>query len=146
MTGSRYSWIAWPGNINQADQDLARRAVHQVLDSALLDRHLEAIPDALPKGDLPVAFLERRWAPYLKAETQVVRMTAYSAEKAEESASRLESGRLPPGAHRGTAGRSRPAEAAGVRGKNPYGSTGPGTRIPVLQIRNMGWITGASTR
>ena len=70
------------GKIDHADQELARASVRRVVDSTLLDRHLaRGKPGDLPKGDLPIAFLDRKWSRHLKANTQVVRLTQRTATK-----------------------------------------------------------------
>ena len=69
------------GKIDLADQDLARAAVRQVLESPLLDRHLGPGRPGWHKGDLPIAYLGRHFAEVLGAQTQVARLRARTAEK-----------------------------------------------------------------
>ena len=70
------------GKLDDADQHLARAAVRTVTDSPLLDRQLAPMkPGDPPKGDLPVAFLERDWKDALGAETQIVRLTQRTTRK-----------------------------------------------------------------
>ena len=72
------------GTLDAADQKLARASVQQVVDSPLLDRQLAKMkPDSLPKGDLPVAFLDPEWKGPLKGlgvRTQLVRLTQKTAQ------------------------------------------------------------------
>ena len=84
-----------------ADQDLARKAVRQVVDSPLLERHLGPRTGTYPKGDLPVAYLEREYAEALGSKTRLVRMTEYAADKQSDA----------PSGHHGR-GLSRPAAGA----------------------------------
>ena len=71
--------------IDAADQDLARAAVRQVVESPLLERHLRPREGKHPKGDLPIAFLDPNrkwdWAQQLGSRTRLVRMTEYTADK-----------------------------------------------------------------
>ena len=60
-----------------ADQQLARAAVRNVVESGLLDRQLA--PGKL--GDLPIVFLGTEWMRHLKAEIQVARITQRTATK-----------------------------------------------------------------
>ena len=70
------------GKLDAAGQELARAAVRTVTDSPLLDRQIAPMkPADPPKGDLPVAFLEREWREALGAETQIVRLTQRTAAK-----------------------------------------------------------------
>ena len=70
------------GKLDAADQELARASVRTVTDSPLLDRQIAPMkPADPPKGDLPVAFLEREWREALGAETQLVRLTQRTAQK-----------------------------------------------------------------
>ena len=69
------------GKIDLADQDLARKAVRQVVGSTLLERHLGPRTGTYPKGDLPVAYLEREFAEALGSKTRLVRLTEYAADK-----------------------------------------------------------------
>ena len=69
------------GKIDLADQDLARAAVRQVVESPLLERHLGPGRPGWHKGDLPIAYLGRHFAEVLGAQTQVVRLTSRTAYK-----------------------------------------------------------------
>ena len=73
------------GKIDAADQDLARAALRQVVESPLLEQHLRPREGKYPKGDLPIAFLHPHrkwdWAQQLGPRTRLVRMTEYTADK-----------------------------------------------------------------
>ena len=67
--------------IEVANEDLARAAVRQVVESPLLERHLRPREGRYPKGDLPIAFLDRKHADALGSRTQLARMTEYTSDK-----------------------------------------------------------------
>ena len=68
--------------IDATDESLARSAVRQVVGSALLERHLAKMARTdPPKGELPIAFLDREYASALASETRLVRMTQRIAKK-----------------------------------------------------------------
>ena len=70
------------GKLDAADEALARAAVRTVAGSSLLERQLAPMKrDDPPRGDLPVAFLEREWRGALQLETSLVRLTGKTARK-----------------------------------------------------------------
>lgn len=69
------------GKIDAADQDLAQAAIGQVVKSPLLEQHLGPRTGKYPKGDLPIAFLDRKHADVVGSKTQLARMTEYTADK-----------------------------------------------------------------
>ena len=70
------------GSLDAADEALARAGVEQVAGSPLLERQLSPMKrGGSPRGDLPVAYLEREWRDSLSLETRLVRLTGKTARK-----------------------------------------------------------------
>ena len=67
--------------IEAADHDLARAAVRQVVESPLLERHLERGSPGERKGDLPIAFLPLKWSQALGVSTRLARLPARISKK-----------------------------------------------------------------
>ena len=67
--------------IEAADEDLARAAVRQVVESPLLERHLRPPKGGPPTGALPIGFLDRKWAERLVVKTHLVRLTQRISKK-----------------------------------------------------------------
>ena len=64
------------GKIDAADLALARAAVQQVVDSQLLEAFL-----GRPAGALPIGVLEPAWQRHFGAQTQLARLTEFTASK-----------------------------------------------------------------
>lgn len=82
------------GTLDSAGEALAAEAVRLVVDSPLLEQQLSPLGGA-PRGDLPVALLDRQWQQAMGSKTRLVRMTPRTGEKQA-----LEHGDLSPDAYR----------------------------------------------
>ena len=67
--------------IEAADENLARAAVRQVVESPLLEHHLERGSPGERKGDLPIAFLPLKWSQALGVSTRLARLPARISKK-----------------------------------------------------------------
>ena len=67
--------------IDAADENLARAAVRQLVESPLLERHLERGSPGERKGDLPIAFLPLKWSQALGVSTRLARLPARISKK-----------------------------------------------------------------
>ena len=69
------------GALDAADEELAREAVRQVVDSPLLERRLAPAPKGERPGDLPVGYLDTWSRGVLGSSTAIVRLTGPTARK-----------------------------------------------------------------
>ena len=70
------------GKLDAADERLARTAVSQVVDSALLERFLKPRKKGIePRAEFPIAHLDPELRAALRVETQLVRLTRGTANK-----------------------------------------------------------------